>query len=63
MQANEATERKQAFLGACDEKNYYLLYRDLFLSIVAPSVLRKELGVEGPGAMVDLNRFQLLDFR
>jgi len=62
VQANEATEKKQAFLDARDEKNYFLLYRELFLSIVDPSVLRKQLGVEDPGAMAALNRFQLFDF-
>jgi len=59
VQANEATEKKQAFLDARDEKNYL----ELFLSTVDPSVLRKQLGVEDPGAMAALNRFQLFDFR
>ena len=63
VQASEATEKKQAFLRARDENNNNLIYRDLFHSSVTPSVLRKELGVEGPGAMADLNRFHLLDFR
>ena len=63
VQANEATEKKQAFLDARDEKNYFLLYRELFLSTVGSQRSSQTARVEDPGAMAALNGFQLFDFR